>query len=234
MGSTVAITLVGQNDLVREGLRRLLLDNDFEVVQSVQGIPNVRRYEGDEVHIIVMDHGGARDVEVLRGRFPVSRIVVLSEFFDYEELWLAFSAGADAVIIKEISCKPLMISLRLVAAGEKVLPTQLAGALPRPGGAPPAEPATILEEAHLSERERAILRCLVMGWQNKVISRHLSISEATVKVHVKAILRKLRVQNRTQAAMRAVTATDTQEYSGLADGGGFTDLKLIGTTLGRA
>ena len=57
---------------------------------------------------------------------------------------------------------------------------------------------------NLSDRETEILRQLVLGEANKVISRHLSISEATVKVHIKAILRKLRVLNRTQAAIWAI------------------------------
>src|SRR3546814_5032995 len=61
-----------------------------------------------------------------------------------------------------------------------------------------------IADVNLSEREVEILRCLILGYANKVISRRLDISEATVKVHVKAILRKLRVSNRTQAAIWAV------------------------------
>nr|WP_281377252.1 LuxR C-terminal-related transcriptional regulator [Stakelama sediminis] len=74
-----------------------------------------------------------------------------------------------------------------------------------------------LEQANLSDREQQVLRCLMVGYPNKIISRHLNISEATVKVHVKAILRKLRVSNRTQAAIWASgRGLDQMDYSNRA------------------
>jgi two-component system nitrate/nitrite response regulator NarL len=92
-----------------------------------------------------------------------------------------------------------------VASGEKVLPSQLVKHLPLRSAMSNAElndGSELLET--LSEREIETLRCLIMGYPNKVIAYRLDISEATVKVHVKAILRKLGVQNRTQAAIWAV------------------------------
>src|SRR3546814_10958017 len=88
--------------------------------------------------------------------------------------------------------------------GERVLPPQLADELQsRPSLTDALEVERPVDAACLSDRELEILRWLIMGCPNKVISKRMDISEATVKVHVKAVLRKLRVKNRTQAAIWA-------------------------------
>jgi len=115
-------------------------------------------------------------------------------------------AGIDGYVAKQIGCEPLIGALRLVALGEKIVPSQTVIALAkkpwRTGG---GDWLTCNNNVQLSEREREILVCLTRGDANKIISRQLTITEATVKVHIKAILRKLNVMNRTQAAMWAVT-----------------------------
>nr|WP_272914659.1 response regulator transcription factor [Aurantiacibacter rhizosphaerae] len=117
----------------------------------------------------------------------------------------AFEAGADGYILKNISCESLVNSLQLAACGEKVVPGELVKQLPQFAHATADQVKAEGELSDiLSEREIATLRCLVMGYPNKVIARRLDIGEATVKVHVKAILRKLNVQNRTQAAICGV------------------------------
>jgi two-component system nitrate/nitrite response regulator NarL len=88
--------------------------------------------------------------------------------------------------------------------GEKVMPSDLADALPsHDATSHREEDRVILQRANLSHREAEILCCLVMGWPNKLISHRLGISTPTVAVHLKTILRKLDVHNRTQAAIRA-------------------------------
>lgn len=115
-----------------------------------------------------------------------------------------FATGSiDGYLVKELSCDRLAGALRLTALGEKVLPSQIAASLGRaPAISRCWDGAT--NGSNLTTREVDILRCLVEGEANKVISRRLSIADATVKVHIKAILRKLRVRNRTQAAIWAV------------------------------
>jgi two-component system, NarL family, nitrate/nitrite response regulator NarL len=160
------------------------------------------------------------ELEALNTSFPKSRKVVLSDQFDLEEVVDAFKYGVDGYIVKEISLEALMKSLRLVAMGEKVMPSQLAQHL-----SSMEEKAQVPQFARnpdvtriLSEREITTLRYLLVGHANKVIARRLEISEATVKVYVKAILRKLRVSNRTQAAIWAfnngvqVVAEDVKEF----------------------
>lgn len=152
-----------------------------------------------------IDRGETGEIELLHGRFPESRLVVLSEQFDYDSMKRAFGAGAHGYLVKDIAVEPLTRSLRLVASGEKVMPSQLVDELAhRMVDEPQVLARRALEEAHLSLREAQILGCLVLGYPNKVISRRLAITEATVKVHVKAVLRKLNVRNRTQAAILAI------------------------------
>src|SRR3546814_2865264 len=112
--------------------------------------------------------------------------------------WSSDVCSSD--LVKEISCEPLISSLHWVALGEKVMPTQIARTVANGvAGFKRNNWRESIADVNWSEREVEILRCLILGYANKVISRRLDISEATVKVHVKAILRKLRVSNRTQA-----------------------------------
>jgi two-component system, NarL family, nitrate/nitrite response regulator NarL len=209
-GEGIRVALLSRNELAREGLRRILISQDFVVCGSVRdstALASGQTKDGDP-EIIIVDNAGSDALETCRElneRYPQARLVLLADNFDIEEVALAFGRGVDGYIVKEISCEPLIESLRLVALGEKVLPSQLASNL----GA--VSLGSVAEDWHenisvagLSDREVEILWCLTLGMANKVVSRRLEISEATVKVHVKAILRKLKVANRTQAAIWAV------------------------------
>ncbi len=128
----------------------------------------------------------------------------MAEEVGIESVSAAFGEGIDGYVIRSISCDPLKNVLRLVAAGEKAFPSQLVSALNANVWKLPPEKWE-MEDLNLSDREMQILCCLVSGDANKVIARQLLITEATVKAHVKTVLRKLRVTNRTQAAIWAFT-----------------------------
>lgn len=211
MADRVHVLLLCRNAIIREGLSRILAERDFDIVQS--GSSNhhsaaVVDHEADRSPELVLIDNGAEDCDAqsiaeLQVRFPHSNLVLLSDRFDFQIMLKAFRLGIRAYIVKEISCDRLVGTLRLVAMGERVLPSQLADELQsRPFESAP-EMEQSVDAACLSEREREILRWLIMGCPNKVISRRMEISEATVKVHVKAVLRKLGVRNRTQAAIWA-------------------------------
>ena len=207
----IRVSLLGRNAIVCEGLRRILFDNDFDVRQSVDDQSRLsEELAHDDLLILIdggQDDGQADVIRTLRLRFPSVRLVVLSDGFDFDAVVEAFRLGICGYIVKEISPEPLLGSLRLVAMGEKVMPSRLAEALQLHAEADEREDGRlVLEQAHLSDRENEILGWLIVGCSNKAISRRLSISEATVKVHVKAILRKLHVKNRTQAAIRGIHA----------------------------
>ena len=212
MRNAICVSILGCNEIVREGLKRILIDQEFNVYQAVADPAQLKTFdvEASENHLIIIDvsnvsEAAANCVE-LRQRYPSAHIVLMVDDYSLEDVALAFGAGVDGYLVKAISCEPLGGALRLIAMGEKVYPAQMAEAL-----ADHCWKSTGMNwkrrtaDLNLSCREIEILRCLVDGQANKVISRRLNITEATVKVHIKAILRKLRVVNRTQAAIWAVT-----------------------------
>jgi two-component system nitrate/nitrite response regulator NarL len=212
MASIVDVYLLCQNSIIREGLSRILAEHEFNIVQSCSSgdaLVNSRDNANDSNQSLVLIDNGEEErddecIAQLQIRFPRANFVILSDRFDFEIMLKAFRIGMRAYIVKEISCDRLMGTLRLVAMGERVLPPQLADELQsRPSYHKAPEVDQSVEAACLSHREHELLRWLIMGCPNKVISRRMEISEATVKVHVKAVLRKLGVKNRTQAAIWA-------------------------------
>lgn len=204
----ISIALLGSG-ILREGLQRILLENSFRVVLSTKAIseiwPNPLKEKG-KYDVIVIDESIIKGDEEIYARLtrelPDVAIMILADAFDFELMVNAFRNGVAGYVIKDISPEPLIVSLRLVALGEKVMPSEMAmflGTRSYPVGW-----STQLTSANLSDREVQVLQLLIQGAANKVIGRELGICEATVKVHVKAALRKLHVSNRTQAAIWAV------------------------------
>ena len=201
----IRVNIVSRNEIVREGLRRILLDQDFHIDCAVSCIDDLDVENGAAVVIVDANDvdEGLRVCADIRERWPEPRIVIMTDGYSMEDVSRAFATGTvDGYLVKDISCDRLAGALRLTALGEKVLPSQLAASLACSPAIPDWHSAT--NGTNLTTREVDILRCLVGGEANKVISRRLSIADATVKVHIKAILRKLRVRNRTQAAIWAV------------------------------
>jgi DNA-binding NarL/FixJ family response regulator len=140
---------------------------------------------------------------------------VLSAADDQPTVLAAINAGAAGYIPKSSSNQVMREALRLVLAGGKYLPPQLLG---RPGSATRSSKAQRqavpdLDLLGLTERQIAVLRLIVKGAPNKAICRELGLAERTVKAHVTAVLRSLKVSSRTQAAVEAVRL-------GLAEAGG--------------
>jgi two-component system nitrate/nitrite response regulator NarL len=212
MSYQIDVALLCRNSIVREGLSRILAERDFCVTQYSSCASALSSADGIDhdagSSLLLIDNGSedcdADNLALLRDCFPYAQLVLLSDSYDLQIMLKAFQLGIRAYIVKEIPCDRLVATLKLVAMGERVLPPQLADELQsRPGLMNPPTIEASVHTARLSEREREILRWLIMGCPNKVISRRMDISEATVKVHVKAVLRKLNVKNRTQAAIWA-------------------------------
>lgn len=205
---TPAITLISANAIARAGLSRILVAEGFVVSRSVATADELALDQAD-AGLVIVDETSAEvqldTVRALTAASPGVRLVVLSPQFDFETMVECFSAGAEGYLIKDMGVPALVGSLQLIAGGQKVMPSALADQLPlRPGPTPGPQSRQALEEAHLSPREHETLCCLVAGHSNKAVARQLDVSEATIKVHIKAILRKLKVANRTQAAIWAV------------------------------
>lgn len=203
--------VVDVNRLSREGMLRLLADTPFEVVGhggTLDGLEDAIA-DADGLDLLLIDVP-REDVELrnqlseVRAERPDLKIVVLTMMAEPRMLVEFFGRGVDGYLLKDISTDALVGSLNLIFAGERVFPSQMIPLILR--GVPTMSPPCTAEfdEVDLSERELHILGCLVEGASNKLIANRLELSEATVKVHVKSILRKIKAQNRTQAAIWAL------------------------------
>ncbi len=221
----VSAFLVDSNPLARAGLRDLLFGSPFEVMALAGTFDEISHMAvlKDRPALLLID-GAAdheatlRDAQAFKKTHPGGRIVVFVEDYALDRVFAAYEAGVDGYLWKSIPRDSLLKSLELVMLGERFFPSDVLGlmrssvqaAASRPDQASEAEPAKEpwdgvdrRDPKGLSMREIIILRCLMDGDSNKVIARKCDIAEATVKVHVKAILRKIKAKNRTQAALWA-------------------------------
>ena len=206
------LCLVSLHDISREGLHRILSSDGFNILISCRNVNRIVEagIETDcSVIIDLQDRDSQMDaIKVVSAAYPEAKIAVLVEQFEMNNMVECFDACVDGYIVKSMSSQPLITALRLVTLGQKVLPSELADVLSRHNLDHAATGASLeneMDDVNLSARERDVLCCPMAGYSNKVIARELDVCEATVKVHVKAILRKLDVSNRTQAAMWAST-----------------------------
>jgi two-component system nitrate/nitrite response regulator NarL len=138
----------------------------------------------------------------IRDAAPDCRIAVLSNDLNLDDLGRVFRAGADGYIVSDISPEAFSLSLLVIVSGEKVMPGSLADVLAS-NYRDFVSSKLSNDQANLTERQRQILRCLLDGHSNKHIAQVLEITEGTVKVHLKALMRKIPAANRTQAALWA-------------------------------
>jgi two-component system nitrate/nitrite response regulator NarL len=206
----LSVSVINPSQIAREGLCRIINDAGLSVAAEGSCFDAVGLETGDLVLIDTPDpveQVGA--IEAICARAEGVKCIVLAEKFDYQAMVNCFGQGAQGYVVKNIPGSTLIALLNLAALGHKVVPSDLADMLLHERGpvAPemPASGERGADQANLSNRERDVLGCLMAGFPNKLIARKLDVSEATVKVHVKAILRKLQVTNRTQAAMWAKT-----------------------------
>jgi two-component system nitrate/nitrite response regulator NarL len=208
---SIDVCLVSSNDISREGMALILDKDGFNVLSSWETVDELASVDASNDFITILDCGSSdnqlRSVECARSSQSKSRLVVVSEQFDLKTVIDCLNAGVQGYIIKSTRSTRMLAALRLIALGEKVVPSDFVDTVSECGieRAIGADFDQEIEEAKLSPRELDVLCCLMAGYANKVIARKLDVCEATVKVHVKAILRKLNVHNRTQAALWANT-----------------------------
>jgi two-component system nitrate/nitrite response regulator NarL len=207
------VLLIDDHALFRAGLEGLLERHGIEVAGSIgdseQALAAAVEHEAD---VILLDIrmprvSGTQVLEQLRGAGIETPIVMLTTSRDEEDLVESLRSGAQGYLVKDMEPSELVAALEKIVSGETVVAPELAGILARlvkgeeAAPAPPRE-ATLLSS--LTPREFEILGHLAEGQSNKVIGRQLGISDGTVKLHVKAILRKLGIHSRVEAAVMAV------------------------------
>ena len=215
--------IVGANPLLRESLSRFLQKSSFNVAALASCIDELATAALPQDRAILLiidacDHPGdaCGQIERFRQDHPSGRVVVLANHCAPADIARVLRSGANGYFATIATCDDFIKSLELVMGGQTVLPSEGMASVLVSGttGAtdvavhsdrvPIEVPAGDTDVPHFSARELYILRCLTEGSANKVIARECDIAEGTVKVHVKAILRKIKVKNRTQAAIWAL------------------------------
>jgi len=207
----IAVLICDDHPLFRQGLRRLLETvEEFAVVGEVERAEEVaaavRKGRPDVVVLDVELPGGSGigAVEALRAQAPDVRVLMLSGFSDPTRVRAALRAGASGYVLKNAPPQEIIDSIRRVAAGRSVLAPVVAETIAATLRDEPEEERTRRRLASLSERELEVLRLAAEGESNADIGKRLFISEGTVKNHMTHILRKLDVEDRTQAAILVV------------------------------
>jgi DNA-binding NarL/FixJ family response regulator len=214
----VRLLVVDDHPVVRQGLRTFLETRaDFEVVgEAGDGEAAVAEAARLRPDVILMDLvmpgvDGLEAIGRIRAAEPGARILVLTSFASTDQVLPALRAGAAGYLLKDAAPAEVEAAIRAVHRGEGLLdPAVTATVLAevaRPGAAPPSAPPPADPPdpgfASLTPREREVLGLLGRGLSNAAIARELVVAEKTVKTHVSSILAKLRLTDRTQAALYA-------------------------------
>jgi DNA-binding NarL/FixJ family response regulator len=211
-GERIRILLADDQRLMREGLRILLeLEPDLQVVgEAEDGGAALEAYEETRPDIVLMDIrmpgiDGVEATRRIRARWPEARVIILTTFDDDEYIFEGLRAGALGYLLKDASGAELADAVRTVAGGGALIEPSVARKVVAEFArlATPGRPVDAGLPEPLSEREKNILELLAQGLTNREIAGRLHLAEGTVKNYVTAILQKLGVRDRTQAALRA-------------------------------
>ncbi len=193
--------LVAEDHLVaRVGVVTIVnMQPDMTVVgEAANGNQAVEMFRAHQPDVTLLDlrmpgMGGVEAAIAIRSEFPGARMIALTTYGGDEDIRRALAAGVQAYLTKDVLHDELLKAIRAVHSGQTYLPAAVAASL-----------AAQLPRPDLSAREVQVLGLIVRGLANKQIAFTLSIAEHTVKNHVKNILSKLGVQDRTQAATAAI------------------------------
>jgi len=191
----IRILTVDDHPVLRDGLAAIMrLQPDMKVVAEAEnGARAIELFRQVKPDITLMDLqmpdlNGVDAIKAIRATHPAARIIVLTTYAGDVQALRAFKAGAVGYLLKSAVRKELLETIRAVHAGQRRMPPEIA-----------SEMALHAAEDDLSDRETSILRLVSIGFANKQIAWELSISEDTVKGHLKNIFAKLAVTDRTHA-----------------------------------
>jgi DNA-binding NarL/FixJ family response regulator len=205
--TTVRILLVDDHGIVREGLRALLEDvSGMRIVgEASNGDEAVELAARLEPNLVLMDLKmpglPAPDaIRAIRARNPKVHVLMLTSYAEDQQVQKVISAGALGYVLKDVAKAELLKAMTTVARGEPWLHAEaqrlLVNRMRKPSELNPLE--------LLTDRERSVLKLLAQGQSNRTIGKTLQLTEGTVKGYVSNILAKLKLEDRTQAALLAV------------------------------
>ncbi len=200
--------LADDHRMLREGLRRSMADQGFDVVgEARDGEEAVRLADDLEPDVILMDvtmpeMDGVEATRQIKKERPEVRVVMLTMHADQEVLASAIRAGASGYLVKDGSTEEIAAAVRMAASGETALSPQLAASMldeVRKLEQPPNEADRVI-----TKREDEVLQLIADGCSTPEVAERLFISQKTVKNHLASIYQKLDARDRTQAVLQAV------------------------------
>lgn len=205
-------TLIAVDDhpLFRKGVADLIemepsLEMIGEAASGEEGVSKAAELQPDLILLDLNMKGmdGLATLKQLKEQEIDARVIMLTVSDSEEDVAAALRAGADGYLLKDMEPEDTLDYLRQAANGKLVISERLTELLAHALRAEGSHPGTI-EQAELTEREKQILAQIAKGLSNKMIARKLDITEGTVKVHVKHLLKKLNLRSRVEAAVWAV------------------------------
>jgi two-component system response regulator DegU len=201
--------LADDHRMLREGLRRSMTDQGFEVVgEARDGDEAIRLAEELQPEVILMDVtmpevDGVEATRQIKLAFPDIRVVMLTMHADQEVLAAAMRVGASGYLVKDCSTDEIATAIRDVAGGKTALSPQLAASMLEEVRRLD-QPAATEEERVVTKREEEVLQLIANGRSTTEVAEQLYISQKTVKNHLASIYQKLDARDRTQAVLQAV------------------------------
>jgi two-component system, NarL family, response regulator len=196
----IRVLIVDDHPMIRAGLTATISpEPDMTVVGSAstgrEGLEQYRRHQPDItlMDLKMPDMGGVEAIRTIRAEFPSAKIIVVSTYQGDEDIYRALDAGAVTYLLKDTLAERMVGIIREVAGGGRPIPPEVAQRL-----------ADRMFQAALTTRETEILLLVARGMRNKEIAADLKISDETVQGHVKNILAKLSVHDRTEAVAVAI------------------------------
>jgi two-component system nitrate/nitrite response regulator NarL len=204
------VIIIDDHTLFREGLQRLLVRHDIDVTASVSnGEDGYKAIEKNTPDIVLLDlrMPSVSGIEVLKNIRQTRKnlpVVMLTTSDDEKDLIDALRNGASGYLLKDMEPDDLVVALKDVLKGETIVAPNLVQILAKFHQGDDTEININNLINTLTPRESEILELLAEGQSNKLIAKNLGISDGTVKLHVKSILRKLEIHSRVEAAVIAV------------------------------
>jgi two-component system nitrate/nitrite response regulator NarL len=205
------VLLIDDHTLFRLGLKGLLERSGIQVIGAAstgqEGLQKAHELDPDVILLDMRmpDMDGLTVLTKLREQGITVPITILTTSEEERDLVECLRTGAQGYLLKDMDPDELVAALHKIVSGESVVAPQLAGTLAKAlQQKPSTQTSSDTPLADLTPREREIIAHLAEGQSNKAIARDLGISDGTVKLHVKAILRKLNVRSRVEAAVIAV------------------------------
>jgi DNA-binding NarL/FixJ family response regulator len=201
------VVVADDHSLFRDGITSLLEAAGYEVVeQSSDGQEAFKAVQQFHPDLVLLDISmpkmdGLEALQLIKSEFPETRVVMLTVSDDDDALFSTIKAGADGYLHKDLNASEFLAMLAGLERGEAAITRKTATRL-MSGFQSLAQPAE--SDDQLTKREIQMLRWMVEGFSNKAIAQQLFISENTVKYHIRNILQKLGVQNRTEAVAYAM------------------------------